>query len=182
MRDEHTVICSPAVFELISPDASAVPVKVDLTYHSRDPYAVQASFRTGRARPVDWVFARDLLPMAWSARRAPATSGCSRCRRRSREGPAGADLRRPVTQLFTTCATRPSATSCDRTYEAVPRELSTPGSTSTWRSPSCSQRLAPRLMRSGSADRLARGWCGGPAAVCAKVLHSTAAETLHTRT
>ena len=31
MRDEHTVICSPAVFELIAPDAPVVPVKVDLS-------------------------------------------------------------------------------------------------------------------------------------------------------
>ena len=61
MRDEHTVICSPAVFELIAPDAPVVPVKVDLSYHSRDPYAVQASFRTGNGTAVDWVFARDLL-------------------------------------------------------------------------------------------------------------------------
>ena len=61
MRDEHTVICSPAVFELIAPDAPVVPVNVDLTYNSRDPYAVQASFRTGNGTAVDWVFARDLL-------------------------------------------------------------------------------------------------------------------------
>jgi hypothetical protein len=61
MRDEHTVICSPAVFELIAPDAPAVPVNVELTYSSRDPYAVQASFRTGSTTAVEWVFARDLL-------------------------------------------------------------------------------------------------------------------------
>ena len=61
MRDEHMVICSPAVFELVSPDSAPVPVKVELTYDSRDPYAVQASFRTGQGTAVDWVFARDLL-------------------------------------------------------------------------------------------------------------------------
>jgi hypothetical protein len=61
MRDEHTVICSPAVFELIAPDAPPVPVTVELTYNSRDPYAVQASFRTGSTTAVEWVFARDLL-------------------------------------------------------------------------------------------------------------------------
>lgn len=61
MRDEHRVICSPAVFELIAPDAPVVPVKVELTYNSRDPYAVQATFRTGQGTAVDWVFARDLL-------------------------------------------------------------------------------------------------------------------------
>ncbi len=72
MRDEHTIICSPAVFELIAPDAPVVPVKVDLTYHSRDPYAVQASFRTGNGTAVDWVFARDLLHQGM---RAPAGTG-----------------------------------------------------------------------------------------------------------
>ena len=64
MRDEHTVICSPAVFELIAPDAPPVPVTVELTYNSRDPYAVQASFRTGSTTAVEWVFARDLLGVA----------------------------------------------------------------------------------------------------------------------
>ena len=61
MRDEHKTICSPAAFELIAPDAAPVPVKVELSYSSRDPYAVQASFRTGHDSTVDWVFARDLL-------------------------------------------------------------------------------------------------------------------------
>src|SRR4029078_3757165 len=60
MRDEHVVICSPAVFELISPDSRVVPVKVELTYDSRDPYAVQASFRTGHGTAVDWVSPRAL--------------------------------------------------------------------------------------------------------------------------
>ena len=31
MRDEHKVICAPAVFELIAPDAATVPVNVELT-------------------------------------------------------------------------------------------------------------------------------------------------------
>ena len=53
MRDERTVICSPAVFDLIAPDAPVVSVNVDLTYNSRDPFAVQASFRTGNGTAVD---------------------------------------------------------------------------------------------------------------------------------
>src|SRR4030095_12005973 len=61
MRDERTVICSPAVFDLIAPDAPVVSVHVALSYNSRDPFAVQASFRTGNGTAVDWVFARDLL-------------------------------------------------------------------------------------------------------------------------
>ena len=36
MRDEHTVICYPAVFELTYAEASAVPVHVDNTYTTRD--------------------------------------------------------------------------------------------------------------------------------------------------
>jgi hypothetical protein len=61
MRDESTTIRATAMFELIAPDAPVVPVKVELSYTSRDPYAVQASFRTGHDTTVDWVFARDLL-------------------------------------------------------------------------------------------------------------------------
>lgn len=61
MRDESKTIRSTAMFELIAQDAPVVPVKVELSYTSRDPYAVQASFRTGHDTTVDWVFARDLL-------------------------------------------------------------------------------------------------------------------------
>ncbi|MEQ3550224.1 SsgA family sporulation/cell division regulator [Pseudonocardia nematodicida] len=61
MRDESQTIRATAMFELIAPDAPVVPVKVELCYSSRDPYAVQASFRTGHDTTVDWVFARDLL-------------------------------------------------------------------------------------------------------------------------
>ncbi|MFP5072764.1 SsgA family sporulation/cell division regulator [Pseudonocardia nantongensis] len=61
MRDESTTIRSTATFDLITPDAAPVSVSVELTYSSRDPYAVQASFKTGHDTTVDWVFARDLL-------------------------------------------------------------------------------------------------------------------------
>ena len=61
MRDESKTIRATAMFELIAPDAPVVPVKVELSYSSRDPYAVQASFKTGHDTTVDWVFARDLL-------------------------------------------------------------------------------------------------------------------------
>lgn len=61
MRDESHTIRATATFELITPDAAPVAVAVELTYSSRDPYAVQASFRTGHDSTVDWVFARELL-------------------------------------------------------------------------------------------------------------------------
>jgi hypothetical protein len=62
MRNDHTTVRSPARFDLIAPHAEAVPVEVELRYDGRDPYAVQASFQTGRTgTTVEWVFARDLL-------------------------------------------------------------------------------------------------------------------------
>src|SRR6185312_13588345 len=136
MRDEHMVICSPAVFELISPDSPVVPVKVELTYDSRDPYAVQASFRTGHGTAVDWVFARDLL-----ADGLMASSGTGDVRVQPMPTDATRielELNSPSGHaLFTTCA-QTLGEFLDRTYESVPRRPSTPGSTSTWRSPSSS--------------------------------------------
>jgi capsular exopolysaccharide synthesis family protein len=61
MRNDHVTLRSTAVFDLLAPRTPAVPVKVELRYDTRDPYAVVAAFRTGRAGWVEWVFARDLL-------------------------------------------------------------------------------------------------------------------------
>lgn len=124
MRDEHTVICSPAVFELIGPDAP-VPVQVDLTYQSRDPFAVQASFRTGGGSAVDWVFARDLLHDGLIA---PSGTGDVRVR------PMTLDPNRVQLELsspsghavFTTCA-QTLGDFLHRTYDAVP-----PGREYSW--------------------------------------------------
>ncbi|GEL22873.1 sporulation protein SsgA [Pseudonocardia sulfidoxydans NBRC 16205] len=60
MRDVTNIICKQTVFELIAPD-STVSVNVELAYSVKDPFAVEASFRTGNAQPVVWVFARELL-------------------------------------------------------------------------------------------------------------------------
>lgn len=125
MRDEHTVICSPAVFELITDDAPAVRVKVDLTYHSRDPFAVKASFRTGHGSAVDWVFARDLLHDGLIT---PSGSGDVRVR------PVAHDPNRVQLELsspsghavFTTCA-QTLGEFLHRTFDAVP-----PGCEYSW--------------------------------------------------
>ena len=61
MHNDHVTIRSTAVFDLVGPTNPPVPVQVELRYDTRDPYAVQAAFRTGRAGWVDWVFSRDLL-------------------------------------------------------------------------------------------------------------------------
>ena len=117
MRDEHTVICSPAVFELIAPDAPVVPVKVDLTYHSRDPYAVQASFRTGSST-VEWVFARDLLheglvgPAGTGDVRVQPMPGSSSKVQLELSSPSGY-------AVFTTCS-QALGDFLARTFEAVP--------------------------------------------------------------
>ena len=118
MRDEHTVISSPAVFELIAPDAPVVPVNVDLTYSSRDPYAVQASFRTGNGTAVDWVFARDLLHDGLIG---PAGTGDVRVQPLP-DNPARVQLELSSPSghaVFTTCA-RTLGDFLHRTYVAVP--------------------------------------------------------------
>jgi hypothetical protein len=61
MGNDHVTLRSTAVFDLVAPHAPAVPVQVELRYDTRDPYAVIAAFRTGRAGWVEWVFSRDLL-------------------------------------------------------------------------------------------------------------------------
>ncbi len=118
MRDEHTVICSPAVFELIAPDAPAVPVNVELTYSSRDPYAVQASFRTGSTTAVEWVFARDLLHDGLIAQ-----SGTGDVRVQPMPGDASRvqlELSSPSGHaVFTTCA-QTLGDFLHRAFEAVP--------------------------------------------------------------
>ncbi|NMI00847.1 SsgA family sporulation/cell division regulator [Pseudonocardia acidicola] len=118
MRDEHTIICSPAMFELIAPDAPVVPVKVELTYSSRDPYAVQASFRTGHSSAVDWVFARDLLA---DGLLGPAGTGDVRVQPVPHDpGRIELELTSPSGHaVFTTCAAT-LADFLDRTFEAVP--------------------------------------------------------------
>ena len=118
MRDERTVICSPAVFDLIAPDAPVVSVNVDLTYNSRDPFAVQASFRTGNGTAVDWVFARDLLhgglvgPAGAGDVRVQPMPGIPAKVQLELSSPSGH-------ATFTTCATTLGDFLC-RTFEAVP--------------------------------------------------------------
>lgn len=46
--------------ELFDASGAATPLNLDLSYDSRDPYAIAAVFNTKDSR-VRWVFARDLL-------------------------------------------------------------------------------------------------------------------------
>lgn len=61
MRNDHVTLRSSAMFDLLAPRSPAVPVQVELRYDTRDPFAVVAAFRTGRAGWIEWVFSRDLL-------------------------------------------------------------------------------------------------------------------------
>ena len=61
MRNDHVTLRSSAVFDLLAPHTPAAPVHVELRYDTRDPFAVVAAFRTGRAGWVEWAFSRDLL-------------------------------------------------------------------------------------------------------------------------
>jgi hypothetical protein len=49
---------------LVIPGATSLPVRADLSYDARDPYALTVSFHTGSgptADVVEWTFARQLL-------------------------------------------------------------------------------------------------------------------------
>jgi hypothetical protein len=49
---------------LVAPgDGTAVPLPMVLHYDANDPFAVHATFRTGRGEGVSWVFARELLTL-----------------------------------------------------------------------------------------------------------------------
>ena len=157
MRDEQTVICSPAVFDLIAPDAPVVSVKVDLTYNSRDPYAVQASFRTGNGTAVDWVFARDLLHDGLIS---PAGTGDVKVQ------PMPDDPNRVQLELsspsghavFTTCAYA-LGEFLHRTYDAVPGGTRVLLAGLRRRPLRPAERRRPRL---SCGDPGARGGCGRP--------------------
>lgn len=56
----HFVTTSAVEFGIRAPGAGAVPVRVDLSYDSHDPFAVRAEFHAGRGA-VSWIFARELL-------------------------------------------------------------------------------------------------------------------------
>ena len=124
MRDLTNIICAQAMFELTAPD-STVPVKVELAYSVRDPFAVEASFRTGNSSAVVWVFARDLLADGLAD---PTGDGDVKVAPRPHDpGRVELSLTSPSGQAtFTACAGT-LAEFLERTYDAVP-----PGTEYSW--------------------------------------------------
>ncbi len=117
MRNDHVTLRSTAVFELLAPRTPAVPVQVELRYDTRDPYAVIAAFRTGRAGWVELVFSRDLLADGLIAQ---AGEGDVRIR------PAGdnpevvvVELSSPSGHAMFEAAAEELADVLDRTYDVV---------------------------------------------------------------
>jgi hypothetical protein len=46
---------------LVMPGSPSLPVRAELSYDHRDPYAVRVGFHTGANDVVEWTFARSLL-------------------------------------------------------------------------------------------------------------------------
>ncbi len=66
MTPRPTSVDTELVLRLVMPGAAALPVRADLRYDVRDPYAVTIGFHTGSADAsdtdvVEWTFARQLL-------------------------------------------------------------------------------------------------------------------------
>lgn len=49
--------------QIVAPGDGTVSLPVVMHYDVADPYAVHATFRTGRGEGVSWVFARELLTL-----------------------------------------------------------------------------------------------------------------------
>ena len=48
---------------LVLPEQTIVPLVARLFYSDEDPYALSIAFEVGLDKPVEWIFARDLLAM-----------------------------------------------------------------------------------------------------------------------
>ncbi|HZZ48826.1 MAG TPA: SsgA family sporulation/cell division regulator [Pseudonocardia sp.] len=127
MRNEHVTIRSFAVFDLLAQQADPMPVRVELRYDSRDPYAVHAVFQTGRTdgADVEWVFARDLF-----ADGLLTEAGTGDVRVRPADGDPDTveiELSSPSGHALFSTSAPGLAEFLDRTFEAVP-----PGSEYAW--------------------------------------------------
>jgi hypothetical protein len=125
MLNDHTTIRSTAVFDLVGPPNPPVPVQVEMRYDTRDPYAVQAAFRTGRAGWVEWVFSRDLLTEGLLG-----VSGAGDVRIRPADHDAESieiELSSPSGHATFRAASREVSEFLARTHEIVP-----PGSEDDW--------------------------------------------------
>jgi hypothetical protein len=67
MMDSGMVAAELGV-RLVLPQQMTVPLAARLFYSREDPYAVRIAFEVGLDKPVEWLFARDLLAMGIDGR------------------------------------------------------------------------------------------------------------------
>ncbi|MEU6269741.1 MULTISPECIES: SsgA family sporulation/cell division regulator [Saccharopolyspora] len=60
-KNHRTIIRFATVFSLAALPGVSAPVRVELRYETRDPYAVAVIFNAGQSHQVRWEVARDLL-------------------------------------------------------------------------------------------------------------------------
>ena len=126
MLNDHTTIRSTAVFDLVGPPNPPVPVQVEMRYDTRDPYAVQAAFRTGRAGWVEWVFSRDLLTEGLIT-----AAGAGDVRIRPSEGDSRGRSRSSSARPRATPPSAPRAARC-RSSSTRTHEIVAPGAEDDW--------------------------------------------------
>jgi hypothetical protein len=57
----YPTVCAETVFDLVDLDQRAVPVDVELSYHTGDPHAVRLRLALRGCTPVTWLVSRSLL-------------------------------------------------------------------------------------------------------------------------
>jgi hypothetical protein len=59
--NSSSTISAELGLRLVTPPQTSVPLTGSLFYSRHDPYAVRIVFHAGQEKPVEWIFARDLL-------------------------------------------------------------------------------------------------------------------------
>jgi hypothetical protein len=68
--DSSVVSAELGVWRVL-PGQTIVPLAARLSYSREDPYALRIAFEAGPDKPVEWIFARDLLAMGIEGREGP---------------------------------------------------------------------------------------------------------------
>ena len=65
---DNSMISAELGVWLVLPEQTIVPLAARLFYSHEDPYALSIAFEAGLDKPVEWMFARDLLAMGLEGR------------------------------------------------------------------------------------------------------------------
>ncbi|HET6710684.1 SsgA family sporulation/cell division regulator [Amycolatopsis sp.] len=117
MSSEYTVIKAILVLEVRSATGGSTPLRADLRYDSREPYAVALTLHTGRG-PVEWLAARELLI---DGLHAPAGLGDVRVAPAADPAVTVVELRSPNGRVALEAGTAEIVDFLYRTCEALPR-------------------------------------------------------------